>query len=147
MLLGYSERHFENKSFQQQCSPLFNEMLSQEKKYFVGKCSSRTQLSLNKSVCFGRSSTHRSWINQLVLSTPEMISWPLTLHRGRACSLQMPSIYSDTERGRGRTGAVSNSSLDVGYRVGSAAEQDQIADILRKWETRGRGETINCPWL
>lgn len=31
---------------------------------------------------------------------------------------------------------MSNSSLDVGYRVGSAAEQDQIADMQRKCETR-----------
>lgn len=40
---------------------------------------------------------------------------------------------------------MSNSSLDVGYRVGSAAERDQIADILRKCETRGRRETVDSP--
>lgn len=44
----------------------------------------------------------------------------------------MPSIYSDTVKGRWgeESWAMSNSSVDVGYRVGSAAE-DQIADLKR----------------
>lgn len=73
--------------------------------------------------------------------------------RGRANGVQMPSIYSDTVRGRGRTSnsalsnsALSNSLVDVGFRVGSAAGQDQeVADILRECETRR--ETIDWPRL
>lgn len=71
-------------------------------------------------------------------------SWGLCVGRGRAHSLQMPSIYSDTVKGRGEASwAMSNSSVDVGYRVGSAAE-DQIADSKRVRLSTGEEAVKNC---
>lgn len=78
--------------------------------------------------------TYQSWLNQLVLSTRATTSWPSQ----RKSTLPPNAKYLQWHRrreGEEWSRAVSNSSLDVGYGVGYAAEQDQMANIPRKWET------------